>query len=323
MIQNIFILILPFLLLMIGLFLLTKGADLVIEGSINAAKKFNVSTLLIGLTIIALGTSLPELVASVQAVLNNAPGLALGNIIGSNIANILLILGVGSLISPIIIKKEQFKVDGYFLFLSTLFFSLLIYFNLLEYKYGYPMIGLLISFLIIDYLRAKKFGEDKISLVDVSELKNKNTSSVQIILLKIIIGLTILIFGAEILVSNAIKIAKTLEVSEEIIGLTMVAIGTSLPELATVIVAAKKQETDLIIGNVIGSNIFNILGVIGVTSIITNIPVSANILKLDLWIMIFITSVFIFFIFNMYYIKRIVGLIFLILYIFYIVVCFL
>ena len=211
MIQNLFILILPFLLLILGLFLLTKGADLVIEGSINAAKRFNVSTLLIGLTIIALGTSLPELVASVQAVLNNAPGLALGNIIGSNIANILLILGAGSIVSPIIIKKEQFKLDSYFLFLSTLFFSILIYFNLLEYKYGYLMIGLLISFLIIDYLRAKKFGEEKISLVDMSELENKKLSSTSNIFLKIIIGLFILIFGAEILISNAIKIAKTLK----------------------------------------------------------------------------------------------------------------
>ena len=323
MIQNLFILILPFLLLILGLFLLTKGADLVIEGSINAAKRFNVSTLLIGLTIIALGTSLPELVASVQAVLNNAPGLALGNIIGSNIANILLILGVGAIVSPIIIKKEQFKLDSYFLFLSTLFFSILIYFNLLEYKYGYLMIGLLISFLIIDYLRAKKFGEEKISLVDMSELENKKLSSTSNIFLKIIIGLFILIFGAEILISNAIKIAKTLEVSEEIIGLTMVAIGTSLPELATIIAAAKKQETDLIIGNVVGSNIFNILGVIGVTSIITNIPVSNNIIKFDLWIMITVTAIFIFFIFNINYIKRITGLIFLILYIFYIIICYL
>ena len=323
MIQNLFILILPFLLLILGLFLLTKGADLVIEGSINAAKRFNVSTLLIGLTIIALGTSLPELVASVQAVLNNAPGLALGNIIGSNIANILLILGAGSIVSPIIIKKEQFKLDSYFLFLSTLFFSILIYFNLLEYKYGYLMIGLLISFLIIDYLRAKKFGEEKISLVDMSELENKKLSSTSNIFLKIIIGLFILIFGAEILISNAIKIAKTLEVSEEIIGLTMVAIGTSLPELATIIAAAKKQETDLIIGNVVGSNIFNILGVIGVTSIITNIPVSNNIIKFDLWIMITVTAIFIFFIFNINYIKRITGLILLILYIFYIIICYL
>ncbi len=323
MIQNLFILILPFLLLILGLFLLTKGADLVIEGSINAAKRFNVSTLLIGLTIIALGTSLPELVASVQAVLNNAPGLALGNIIGSNIANILLILGAGSIVSPIIIKKEQFKLDSYFLFLSTLFFSILIYFNLLEYKYGYLMIGLLISFLIIDYLRAKKFGEEKISLVDMSELENKKLSSTSNIFLKIIIGLFILIFGAEILISNAIKIAKTLEVSEEIIGLTMVAIGTSLPELATIIAAAKKQETDLIIGNVVGSNIFNILGVIGVTSIITNIPVSHNIIKFDLWIMITVTAIFIFFIFNINYIKRITGLILLILYIFYIIICYL
>ena len=323
MIQNLFILILPFLLLILGLFLLTKGADLVIEGSINAAKRFNVSTLLIGLTIIALGTSLPELVASVQAVLNNAPGLALGNIIGSNIANILLILGVGAIVSPIIIKKEQFKLDSYFLFLSTLFFSILIYFNLLEYKYGYLMIGLLISFLIIDYLRAKKFGEEKISLFDMSELENKKLSSTSNIFLKIIIGLFILIFGAEILISNAIKIAQTLEVSEEIIGLTMVAIGTSLPELATIIAAAKKQETDLIIGNVVGSNIFNILGVIGVTSIITNIPVSNNIIKFDLWIMITVTAIFIFFIFNINYIKRITGLIFLILYIFYIIICYL
>ena len=323
MIQNLFILILPFLLLILGLFLLTKGADLVIEGSINAAKRFNVSTLLIGLTIIALGTSLPELVASVQAVLNNAPGLALGNIIGSNIANILLILGVGAIVSPIIIKKEQFKLDSYFLFLSTLFFSILIYFNLLEYKYGYLMIGLLISFLIIDYLRAKKFGEEKISLFDMSELENKKLSSTSNIFLKIIIGLFILIFGAEILISNAIKIAQTLEVSEEIIGLTMVAIGTSLPELATIIAAAKKQETDLIIGNVVGSNIFNILGVIGVTSIITNIPVSNNIIKFDLWIMITVTAIFIFFIFNINYIKRITGLTLLILYIFYIIICYL
>ena len=323
MMQDIFILILPFLLLMLGFFLLTKGADLVIDGSINVAKKFNVSTLLIGLTIIALGTSLPELVASVQAVVNNAPGLALGNIIGSNIANILLILGAGAIISPIIIKKEQFKIDGYFLFLSTLLFSLLIYFNLLEYKYGYLMIGLLISFLIIDYLRARKFGEDKISLIDISEIENIKISPTSNIFLKIIIGLSILIIGAEILVTNAIKIAKTLEVSEEIIGLTMVAIGTSLPELATVIVAAKKKETDLIIGNVVGSNIFNILGVIGVTSIITNIPVSDNILKFDLWIMIIVTGLFIFFIFNMNYIKRIIGLVFLILYIFYIIICYL
>ena len=323
MIQSFINITLPYILLIGGILLLTKGADLVIQGSITAAKKFKVSKLLIGLTIIAFGTSLPELVASIQAALEDAPGLALGNVIGSNIANILLIIGVAAIISPILIKENKFKTDLFFLTFSTLVFSLLAYKNLLLKESGYLMFILLLLFLIFSYFKGKKFGEDSINTIDFTDLNDTESISTLILFTKIIFGIIGLIVGANILVSNAVSIARNIGVSEEVIGLTMVAIGTSLPELATVIAAARKKETDLIIGNIIGSNIFNILGVIGITSIITTIPVSGDILKSDLWLMNFVTLVFIVFIFKFKILKKYLGVLFLLAYIVYVTLCYL
>ena len=323
MIHSFINLILPYTLLIGGLLILTKSADLVIQGSIVIAKKFRVSKLLIGLTIIAFGTSLPELVASIQAALADAPGLALGNIIGSNIANILLIIGVAAIISPMLIKENKFKTDLVFLTFATLLFSLLAYKNLLFKEFGYLMFILLVLFLIFSYFKGKRFGKDSISTINFSDLNDTESISTPILFTKIIFGIIGLIAGANILVSNAVSIARNIGVSEEVIGLTMVAIGTSLPELATVIAAARKKETDLIVGNIIGSNIFNILGVIGITSIVTAIPVSEDILKLDLWIMNFVTLVFIVFIFNFKVIKKYLGVLFLLAYIVYVTLCYL
>ncbi len=267
-----------------GLILLFVGAEGLIRGSSNLAIKMGITPLVVGLTVVAFGTSTPELVVSLKAALIGNSSISLGNVVGSNIANIALILGVAALIRPLdvhakVIMREIPIMIG----ISVLLFLLLMdgelgLFDGLVFVFG------LITYLIVNVMMARKEKNTEVDSEFTEGLKSKLGIPISIILM--IAGLGLLIFGANLFVQSAVAIAKIFNVSDAIIGLTIVAIGTSLPELITSIVAAYKKEADIAIGNVVGSNVFNILGILGITALI--IPVSSvGISYIDLGVMLF------------------------------------
>ena len=272
-----------YFLIICGLFLLILGGEFLVRGAVSLALKLKVSTLLIALTVIAFGTSTPELLVSVDAAISGSPELTIGNIVGSNIANILLILGLPALITPIVLSNKNTKNYLILIISYSLFLFFGLNFKIQSYE-GIILFVFLIFFLFNSYLQGKKDREQ-------SEAINSEVSSLEAskniawILGLIILGLIGLFFGSELLIEGAVGIATELNISKEIIGLSVLAIGTSLPELTTSLIAAIKKQSDFIIGNVIGSNLFNTLGVAGITSFIVDIPVKENILKLDFTVM--------------------------------------
>ena len=277
---------LPYIYLIIGLVLLSGGADYLIKGAVAVAARFNISPLIVGLTIVALGTSLPELVVCVRAALDGASGIAVGNVVGSNIANILLILGAGALMCPIAANRTHFIRDSAIMIGATALFIGIAFTGSFGGVSGMIMFALLVAFLFFSYAQGKKHGMDDLSMLDLDEAVPESLVAPMVAAFWVIGGLAAVAFGADLLVNGATTIARSIGVSEEVIGLTMVAVGTSLPELATVAAAAAKRHTDLIVGNVMGSNIFNILGVMGVTAMVSDVPVGAQILAFDVWVMI-------------------------------------
>ncbi|MDD4107876.1 MAG: calcium/sodium antiporter [Prolixibacteraceae bacterium] len=259
-------------LLTLGLVLLIKGADWLVSGASALAKKHNISDLAIGLTVVAFGTSAPELVVNIIATSQNYQDIVLGNIIGSNIANLFLILGITGLIYPLIVQSGTiWREIPLSLFAAILLFLLANNF----FIHDNPVISridgliLLLMFALFLYYVYKQLKSDDVP----NELDLKPMRGLKIYTL-IVIGLAGLVLGGRVVVNNAIEIATLLGVSEKIIGLTIVALGTSLPELATSAVAALKKNTNIAVGNIIGSNIFNIFLIMGVSSIVN--PVSYN-----------------------------------------------
>lgn len=262
--------ILQLLLLVIGLVLLVKGADWLVDGASVLAKKFKVSDLAIGLTIVAFGTSAPELVVNMVAASGNFPDLVFGNVIGSNNFNLFAILGIAGIITPLAVQSSTVWKEIPFSLLAgiTLFFLANNYF-LSEQPFvsrydGIILLGLFGGFL---YYVATQLKSDP----EVEAAANKNYSNLKIWLL-ILGGLAGLVGGGKLVVDNAVAMAQSLGVSEKIIGLTIVAAGTSLPELATSVVAALKKNADIAIGNIVGSNIFNIFLILGASVLVRPLP---------------------------------------------------
>lgn len=258
------------LLLVLGLFLLVRGADWLVDGASVLAKKFNVSDLAIGLTIVAFGTSAPELVVNVVAASGNLPDLVFGNVIGSNNFNLFAILGIAGLITPLAVQSSTVWKEIPFSLLAaiTLFFLANNYFlSSQPFVSRYDGIILLVLFAGFLYYVATQLKNDP----EVKAAPNKNYSNLKISLL-ILGGLAGLVGGGKLVVDNAVAMAQSLGVSEKIIGLTIVAAGTSLPELATSVVAALKKNADIAIGNIIGSNIFNIFFILGASVMIRPLP---------------------------------------------------
>ncbi len=266
------------LLLVVGFVLLIKGADWLVTGSSSLAKRFNISELVIGLTIVAFGTSAPELVVNVLASFKGANDIALGNIIGSNIFNLLFILGVAGLIYPITVHRNTvWREIPYSLFAAIV--VLLIandafvdgtVGNRIDRTDGIMLLLFFVAFLYYAYLSIQ--SEDTTDLVEEEIKVMSGLKSISFTL----IGLVLLILGGKLVVDNAIDIAKSFQISEKLIGLTIVAAGTSLPELATSAVAAFRKRSDIAIGNVVGSNIFNVFFVLGTSAVINPIPYNTN-----------------------------------------------
>lgn len=257
---------LQLLLLAVGFVLLVKGADFFVEGVSNIASRFGIPQIIIGLTIVAFGTSAPEAAVSITASIDEAGGVAVGNVIGSNIMNIWLILGISAVVSPMVVKKNTVRYEIPFTIgISVVFLILGVAFNSLNRICGVILLLLLASFMVYLFLSAKKeMKQNKLS----GEVEEKKKINIPLTLLISVLGGAAVVFGANLSVDAATKLAQMCSISEDIIGLTIVAFGTSLPELVTSVIASKKGKNDIAIGNIVGSNIFNLLFVLGAASAI-------------------------------------------------------
>lgn len=256
----------------IGVTLVLWGADKLTDGSVAIAQKMRVSQVIIGLTVVAIGTSMPEFSVSLVSALKGTSDLAIGNVIGSNIINSLFIVGVSAMFSPILITPITIKKDIPFALVSSVVLMMLCYDGMIGRIDAGIIFAMFIIFMIKTLQEAKSDVKiDKAnskSIISENIISEKQHKKVWVSVIWIIVGLSCLIFGSNLFVSGAVKVASSLGVSDAIIGLTIVAGGTSLPELATSVVAARKGDSGIAIGNVIGSNIFNILAVLGVTGLI-------------------------------------------------------
>ena len=270
-------------LIFLGFFLLVIGGEFIVRASVALSLRFNISKFVIGMTVVSFATSLPELIVSINAALNNSPSIAINNVVGSNIANIGLVLALIALLSNISVHEKSFRRDWLWMFfLSIILWLFIITDNELNGYEGLLLIILLVSFV---YKVLKK--SDSIELLNDVNDKLKSTSNFKILIWLFISSLT-LFFGAEFLVDGAVKFANQINISEAVISVSIVAIGTSVPELAASLVAIAKNEKGISVGNLIGSNIFNIGSVLGITAIIKDIPIAEEIIQRDIiWMMVF------------------------------------
>lgn len=253
------------LLLILGFIMLIKGADWFVDGAAGIARKFGIPSLVIGLTIVAMGTSAPEAAISISAAFKGSADIAVGNVLGSNIINILIILGLTAIITPLAVQKSTIKYEMPFMILITVVFGLLgLFDNILGIFDGIILWLLFIAYLVYLFFMAKKGRAEE----DEENIDIPGRSMPKLIIFGLI-GVALIIFGSNITVDAASNIARTFGMSERFIGLTIVALGTSLPELVTSITAGLKKNADIAIGNIVGSNIFNILFVIGTSALIT------------------------------------------------------
>lgn len=310
--------------LFIGLVLLTVGGEALVRGALAAARRLGVSPLLAGLVIVGFGTSAPELVVSLQAALSGSPAIAMGNVVGSNIANILLILGVSALIMPLVTHIKSLRRDGLTMLFATLLFMGLASFGGLGRIEGVLMLVVLASYLVWAYRTEREdvaSPEAKLHQAESDEIETV-PMTVPMTLLATIGGLAMLIVGANRFLLGAVGLGQELGVPEAIIGLTVVAVGTSLPELAVSIIAAIRKHADVAVGNIIGSNIFNILCILGVSSIITPLPLEGRLLNIDQFVMLAAAVILLLFLFFGLRLSRFKGAILLAGYVTYIAAMF-
>lgn len=269
-----------------GFVLLLGGAEFLVRGAVAVAAKAGLSAMLIGMTVVAFGTSAPEFVVSLNAALDGVPGIALGNVIGSNIANIWLILGTTAMFAPVVVDARAVIRDAMMLMGSTILFAWLCLLGSIEQIAGGMLVVLLLGYFLRSYLRERSDGSASAHLHEreAEEFEDIKMST-PMAWLSLLGGLAAVAYGADLLVGGGTVIARDAGVPDEVIGLTLIAFGTSLPELAASVTAALRGHTDVAIGNVIGSNLFNLLGVAGGVAAITTLPVPEQIRDFDLWVM--------------------------------------
>lgn len=313
------------LLILLGFFLLIKGADILVDGASNIARKFNIPEIVIGLTIVAIGTSMPELMVSLNASLKGLGDISIGNIIGSNLANLLLILGITSLISPLLFKRETKVFEGPFTLFVTLVFFLVSNFSLLRNDLkisrieGIILLLLCLIFFVYNFIMTKKGKEFDGEKNDISIKDKKKINTVQSVLM-VVFGILGLKFGGDFVVENVRKLSLELGISEKLVSLTIVAFSTSLPELITSITATRKGDEDMAIGNIIGSNILNIVLIIGISAVIS--PINYSIIyNFDMYLLLAVTFIFVLypFIGKKNTMTKLNGVIFVCIYFFYMI----
>ncbi len=272
-----------YLQLILGFALLVAGGEALVRGAVSVASRYGVSPLLIGLTLVGFGTSAPELVTSLQAAWDGFPGIAVGNVVGSNIANILFILGVAAVIMPMAIDPIAFRRDGTALAIATVLAIGVILYGSLDRWMGSVLLVALLTYVWIAYKTDRvvvAVGEPDIA-IEVPLIHGSIWSAFGLVFG----GIAVTILGARFTVDAAVTLALLWGMSETVVGLTVVALGTSLPELVTSVMAALRRESGIAFGNVIGSNIYNILGILGVTALVQPIPIPSQIAQLDVWVM--------------------------------------
>ncbi len=267
-----------------GFVLLLFGGDYLVKGASGLALKLDVSPMLVGITVVALGTSAPELVVSLSAALKGKPDIAVGNVVGSNIANVALILGFTALLFPIRIKRRTLRLDWIVLMAASILFIALGQNGLLNRWEGALSVGLMTAYISVSYVMERRsddpqFGSDGVDTKEASR-------HIALLLFFIIAGSVALVFGAQWLVEGAEILARSFGVSDRVIAITLVSFGTSVPELAASIIAAFKGQKDLSLGNIIGSNLYNLLAVLGITSLVKPIHIAPEIVNVDMWWML-------------------------------------
>jgi len=294
------------------------SGDFLVRGSVSLAGHFKVSKLVIGVVVVSFGTSAPELVVSLDAAISGHPDIAIGNVIGSNIANVALVLGLTAIILPIAVKKKAIHFDWAVMMFVSLLFYVFCLNNGLQFHEGFIFLVLLFSYIFISIYKSRK---DNLKSLEESIPPKHNLF---LSILFVAIAAVGLIFGADFLVKGASNIAKTMGVDERIISVSVIALGTSLPELATSIAAAIRKELDIFIGNIIGSNIFNILAILGFTSVIKSIDINPMVLKFDIFWMLGISLLLFLFILPIKkgVVTRWKGLVFVTIYLVYIYLAF-
>lgn len=312
----------PWLLSGLGLLILLLAGDALVKGAVNLSLRLGVPALIVSLTIVAFGTSAPELLVSVKAILDNAPGLALGNVVGSNTANILLVLGIPALVATMHTSECSTRKSYNYMIAATLLFIALAFRGVFDWISALVLLSALAYVLVDQFREAKKHrnackGKDD----DEEDLEGVDPDMPGWrIAVFVILGLIGLPLGAGLLVDNATIIARAYGVSDTVIGLTLVAIGTSLPELATTFMAALRRQADVALGNVIGSNMFNLLAIIGIASLVAPIDVDPEFLRFDLWVMLAASLLLIPFVYLNKDITRVWGIVLSALYAVYLVV---
>lgn len=310
-----------YILLIVGFLLLIKGADIFVDGASSIAKKLGIPPVIVGLTIVSIGTSAPELAVSIISSLQGSNEIAIGNVIGSNLFNTLMVLGVTTIVLPLIIKKDTMKVDFMINILVTFLLFILTFGkifnndNIISRIDGLILAAICVIYMIFLIIKSKKTNISKIS----EDEKNIRMAKK---IIAVVLGAVGIVLGGKLVVDSATNIAYSLGMSEKLVGLTIVAMGTSLPELVTSVVAATKGENDIALGNVLGSNIFNILLILGVSSAIKPIPVAQNLIVdfvFLLCVSIFIFALIIFSKGKEKKLTRIEGIVLVVLYIGYII----
>ena len=294
-------------LLLLGLAFLITGGDLLVRSAVFFAEKFGVSSFLIGVTVVSFGTSAPELMVSIQAAMDQAADIAIGNVVGSNIANIALVLGISAIIRPLNISTNTYNLSWWFMLVSSLFFILFLLDNVITKMEGLLFVVGLLCFIILSIKRNIPSEESVTSNIKI-----------QTGILFFVLGAIGLYFGSELFVESAVSIALFFDIPKFVIGITVVALGTSLPELVTSIVALMKGQNNISLGNLIGSNVFNVFAVLGITSLIQELNTKSILLFLDFGVMLAVILIFGYQLFIRKKISRVAGFVLLFGYISYI-----
>ena len=304
----------------LGLVILLLAGDALVKGAVNLSLRVGIPALIVSLTIVAFGTSAPELLISINAVLMDKPGLALGNVIGSNTANALLVLGLPAILSVIHSSECDTRKTYVYMLIASVLFIGLAFVGIFTLWSGLILLAALAVVMIILARDARNHRRaERACPAEEVEGADPNMPWWQIAVF-LVLGLVGLPLGADLLVDNASIIARDYGVSDAVIGLTLVALGTSLPELATTVMAALRKQADVALGNVIGSNMFNLLGIIGVAALIKPIPVDAEFLRFDLWVMLAASLALIPFVFLKVDISRVIGVLLTVIYLAYVTI---
>ena len=275
------------LLVAAGLILLVGGGDLLVRGAVRLATALGVSPLVIGLTLVGFGTSVPELATSLIAARSGAPAIAIGNVIGSNICNILLIIGASALLQPIAVDRRSLRRDGAVMVATTLMAIGVLATGLLVPATAMAFLALLVAWTVMTY-----FSERNAALAAPPHPPEADLEAVTparglaVPALITLAGIALVVVGADLLVRGAVDIARAFGISEAVIGVTIVAVGTSLPELVTSVTAALRRQSDIALGNIVGSNIFNVLAILGATAAFGPVPVNPEFLRVDVWVLV-------------------------------------